>query len=232
MHDPPIHTLRPRTYFALALLLAAFAGFWSWPALTSGSALGEFDRGCALYWRSHGMDAEHHWLGTMRFLTDLGGVAAMTILAIMGALWQTSLRRRLVGFAWLGIVAGGGLLNAAAKNAADRDRPDKDWRDAAVLEENKSYPSGHSMGAAVGYGMLAYALALQQRRRGVRLAMTSFLLALACAIGFSRIYLRAHWFSDVVAGLTLGHSWLCLCLGLLERERLRRSAAPRESSAG
>jgi undecaprenyl-diphosphatase len=77
------------------------------------------------------------------------------------------------------------------------------------------------MGCAIGYGMLAYALILPQRRRPRRLAALILMTALVLAIGFSRIYLRAHWFSDVVGGWTIGIAWLFLCLGWLERRRLR-----------
>ena len=47
------------------------------------------------------------------------------------------------------------------------------------------------------------------------------MIAIVLAVGFSRVYLRAHWFSDVVGGWSLGIAWLFLCLGWLERRRRR-----------
>ena len=67
--------------------------------------------------------------------------------------------------------------------------------------------------------MLAYSLTLVERRRWLRYLTLAICAALVVAIGFSRIYLRAHWFSDVVAGWTVGLAWLFFCLGWLERRR-------------
>src|SRR5437764_987362 len=75
------------------------------------------------------------------------------------------------------------------------------------------------------FGLLGYALILPQRRRPRRIVAINFMIAIILAIGFSRMYLRAHWFSDVVGGWSLGLAWLFLCLGWLERGRRRQSLA-------
>jgi undecaprenyl-diphosphatase len=109
------------------------------------------------------------------------------------------------------------------KQSLDRSRPPLEWRDRAVRENNQSYPSGHSMGSSIGYGMLGYALARDQRRRRLRAVTSGFLFSLVAAIAFSRVYLRAHWFSDVVGGCLIGVTWLCFWLGWVEIRRLRVS---------
>src|SRR5262249_2092182 len=86
-----------------------------------------------------------------------------------------------------------------------------------AMETNPSFPSGHAMGATMGFGFLAYALCLGQTCRRRRLAIIAVLGALILGIGFSRIYLRAHWLSDVVGGFALGLAWLSVCIGFLER---------------
>ena len=207
----------PRFFFCVSLGAGLFFALWSWLVL-DGQALPNFDLACAKYWRDWSEVHQGPW-EFMVFLTDLGGVASMTLLAIMGSIWQTAIKHRTLAIAWLGIVIGGGLLDQGCKKVFNRDRPLESLRDRAVLETNKSYPSGHSMGCAIGYGMLAYALILPQRRRPRRRAALLLMTALVLAIGFSRIYLRAHWFSDVVGGWTIGIAWLFLCLGWLERRR-------------
>jgi undecaprenyl-diphosphatase len=226
MTSPPavavsLAILRPRLYFALALTAAVAAAVWTWFVFTPDGAVPQFDRSCALYWRD--FDAgQPRWWQAMVVLTDLGSIASMMLMAVMGALWQSSLHRRRLALAWFGIVAGGGMLDLALKDIFQRPRPPLEWRDRAVLQNNASYPSGHSMGSTIGYGMLGYALAREQRRRRLRAATTVFLFGLVGAIALSRVYLRAHWFSDVVGGFLIGLAWLCFWLGMLTRKRVSR----------
>jgi undecaprenyl-diphosphatase len=220
-HEPAIPP--PQVFFAAALVLGFFFGVWSWLAL-KGKAIAAFDWQCAEFW--HDWTQEHDWLWqSMVYVTGIGGVEAMTLMAIMGAIWQNAINHRFVGIAWLGIMLGVAVLNQTTKYAFDRDRPPVCMRDRAVLEDNQSYPSGHSMASAVGYGMLAYALILPQRRRPRRIVTLIVLACLVVAVGFSRIYLRAHWFSDVIGGWALGLTWLCFCVGCLELRRQRLHSA-------
>ena len=211
----------PRFFFGVSLVAAGFFVLWSW-LVFKGDAIDAFDKQCAAHWDD--------WTGThgrlsglMIFLTDLGGVAAMALMAIMGAIWQTAIGHRALAFAWLAIVIGGGMLNAGTKSFFDRSRPPS--HDPVVHERNASYPSGHAMGSAIGYGLLGYALILPQRHRPRRIAAVLLMIGIVMAIGFSRIYLRAHWFSDVIAGWTIGLAWLFFCLGWLERWRRKPLAA-------
>jgi undecaprenyl-diphosphatase len=121
--------------------------------------------------------------------------------------------------------AGGGLMNVGTKVFIDRERPPPDvLRDPLVPETNESFPSGHSMGSIIGYGMLGYVVALLVRRRGQRVAAIAQLAVVVLLIGFSRIYLRAHWFTDVLGGFAIGTFWVSLCITWAEVTR-RRSRA-------
>lgn len=218
----------PRVFFVAALGLGGFFALWTWLVL-SRHEISVCDGDCARYWCEQA--AEERW-GFIVFFTDLGSVAAMTLLTIVGALWQASLRNRLLVLGWIGVAIGGGLLNSGIKHAVGRDRPgmrdgqivEPDLRDKAVLEINQSYPSGHSMGSAVGYGFLAYTLFLWQGCPWRRMLIGLATAAVIASIGFSRMYLRAHWLSDVVGGWSIGLCWLFFCLGCLELLRRRRTA--------
>ncbi len=212
-----------RARLFLVVSAAAWLGavVWTWLVFAPFEPLQEYDRACALFWHDHSQP-HSFWWETMVQLTDLGGIAAMAIITGMGMLWQWSLGRRRLALAWMAIATGGGMVDLVLKESFDRPRPPPEWRDVAVLQSNQSYPSGHSMGSSIGYGMLAYALGRGAMLRGRRRLSAALLLVLVAGIGLSRVYLRAHWFSDVVGGFLVGIAWLCLCLSWIERNRRLR----------
>ncbi len=203
--------------FVVAGVMAVFFGVWTWLAVGEGP-LFAFDRQCAEFWRTHAGGGSWY---IIVFLTDLGGIATQTVVVVMGVIWQFSHRRRVFAMLWVAIVIGGAMLNMLLKTNLDRPRPPELWRDRAVLERNESYPSGHAMGSTIGYGMLAYALMRQTRLPLRRTVIGAFFVVLVGGIGLSRIYLRAHWFSDVIGGYAMGLCWLCFWLGWIELYRGR-----------
>src|SRR5207237_1240502 len=109
------------------------------------------------------------------------------------------------------------LLGAISENVATQAPLP---RYAAALLDNQtwSFPSGHAMGALVGYGMLAYVLILLgggSRKTNVLIVAST--TALVVIIGISRLYLGVHYFSDVAGGYAAGLLWLCACIAVLER---------------
>lgn len=208
-----------------AILFAGIAFFALRP-----SFLTDFDRAVAEHMVARTDDHEFR-RGVMLTLTFLGDIAPMTLLAAVLGTWQFFRGRRLVGLAcWL-VPLGGALVNLALKTSFDRERPPAAWRDLAVEETNESFPSGHAMGSAIGYGMVAYLLILTMPGRRIRILAPMLAALLAAGIGFSRIYLRAHWFSDVLAGLTIGVAWLAFCLGMVEGRRRATPATEGDSGA-
>jgi undecaprenyl-diphosphatase len=130
----------------------------------------------------------------------------------------------LLAAAWVIVPLAGGLLDLGLKTSINRPRPPEEWRDAVVHEKNRSYPSGHSMGSMVGLGMVAYAVWLSSWLRSRKIAAIIGLVVTVLAIGFSRIFLRAHWLTDVVGGLSIGLAWLLMCLWLVESWRRREQS--------
>ena len=99
------------------------------------------------------------------------------------------------------LIGGTGLIYAAvhiAKAAIDRPRP----ADPLVETSLSSFPSGHA-----AYATVWIAVALIVTRRiglAVNATLVTVAIVLAAAIGFSRIYLSAHYWSDVAAGWGIG----------------------------
>ncbi len=160
--------------------------------------------------------------GLLVFFTHVGDVGTMTILALAGAIWQLGRRQALVAAFWIITALGGAMLNQGVKEVIGRERPPLEWRDPAAMQNNESFPSGHAMGAIIGWGILGF-VTLRQRSWGWRLGLGSLLTLLILLIGFSRIYLRAHWLSDVLAGFALGLAWLTLCMSILQKVEKRTS---------
>ena len=101
------------------------------------------------------------------------------------------------------------------KGFYERARPAFD--DPFELVTSGSFPSGHAAGSAMFYGMLAYLLIRATRRVGWYM-LPVFLLLLAL-IGFTRVYLGAHWVSDVLGGWILGFGWVALGMSAAEATR-------------
>ena len=141
-----------------------------------------------------------------KVLTDLAAfpvVAGVTLLASGFLAW----RRR-----WaeaLTLVVGLLLIVVAvnvAKAAVDRPRPLM----ALVDTEGESFPSGHAA-YSVAYVGVAVALARSVPWLAGRFAVVTIAVVLAAALGLSRVYLRAHFLSDVSAGWGMGAAIFALC---------------------
>jgi len=152
-------------------------------------------------------------------------VLSLCILAAAFLLWK----RRWYGLLALALVVPGGLLlNLLLKMTFARSRPE--WGDVDLI--GYSFPSGHTMTATLFYGLLGGFLVLRLKSWWWRAIAVAFIFMLICAVGFSRIYLGAHYFSDVVAAVAAGAAWLAICLTAVETLRRHRHSPSRRTRAG
>jgi undecaprenyl-diphosphatase len=80
-----------------------------------------------------------------------------------------------------------------------------------------SFPSGHAIMAVTFYGFIIYILFHTISPAGVKYFFAALLVILILLIGFSRIYLRVHYASDVLSGFIVGLLWLFISLAVLNR---------------
>lgn len=144
-------------------------------------------------------DLRTPWLDQVaRVVTALGLIAIVGPVLVLTAAFLG--RRRDLGRA-AALVAGGSLTWVTVwivKAAVDRARPPK----SLIHTAGQSYPSAHAANS-VGWVALAIALTVAIPSRRARIVVVLGGALVAVLVGLSRIYLRAHYASDVVAGEAL-----------------------------
>lgn len=212
--------------FGLGLLAVAGAGVVFAEIadeLSDGEAMGRFDEALAAGLSRALQPGE---LRAFAWVTHLGDAATLTALCVLVGVLLLLRGRRGMALAWVLACAGGGLLNRLLKETFERVRPVHDH--GFAVADGFSFPSGHTAGAVVVYGMLAYLL-LRQLAPRWHLTVSVATAALVFTIGFSRVMLQVHWASDVLAGFASGAAWLLTCVLMIEW--LRRPARARGAMA-
>lgn len=144
-------------------------------------------------------------IGSAWFLT----LASLVVLAILGL----KLKDKWGMLFFVIAVGGGSLLTLLLKNLYVRERPSIN---ADIDALGYSFPSGHSMGSLIFYGFVMYLVIRTRQRPWIQWTTVALLSGLILVIGASRIYLGAHFPSDVIAGYIAGAIWLLLSLIALE----------------
>jgi undecaprenyl-diphosphatase len=105
------------------------------------------------------------------------------------------------------------VLMLLLKQLFQRKRPLSPLLKAA---KGLSFPSGHAIMAVTFYGLLIYILQHSITIDWLKWVVTFLIILLIILIGFSRVYLRVHYASDVAAGFIIGLLWLLLSLAVLK----------------
>ena len=200
----------------MLLLACAAAGVWTFAEIADSVMEGDardLDVAVIMAMRNPadlGDPIGPRWLEELgRDMTALGGIGflAMLTLAVAGYLCLVDKRRAAL---FLVLAVGSGfLMNTLFKSAFDRPRPDLVPHLSHVY--TASFPSGHSMHAAVTYFTLGALLARVHRQRRVKIYALAVAAFLTVVVGISRVYMGVHWPTDVLAGWAAGATWAILC---------------------
>jgi uncharacterized membrane protein YdjX (TVP38/TMEM64 family) len=146
-------------------------------------------------------------------------------MSVLAALFGAALAR-LREWYWLltlaAALAGGMLVNVILKASYERMRPH--FNDPLLVLTSYSFPSGHTAGAVLFYGVLAAFLVSRFYDWRRRTAAVAGAIVAVLLVAFSRMYLGAHYLSDVVAAICASTVWLVLCLSAghaLVRDKLQ-----------
>ena len=210
LRRPHPHSLSPR-----ALAIAGWAAFLGAGALffaiawnvSARSSLAALDVQVAMWLHAHAIPA---LTAIMLAVTQLHSTVAMTVLSVVFAVALARLRERYWILTLACSVGGAMLLNLLLKQAYERARPHFD--DPLVTLGTYSFPSGHTTAAVAFYGVLAAFLVSRFYDRRLRAAIATGAIAMIALVAFSRLYLGAHYLSDVLAALCSSTAWLVLCL--------------------
>lgn len=141
-------------------------------------------------------------LSPLRWVTELGSTAAVTIIAGIVLVLGIVLDERREGVIGAITILLASIANSLLKLTVARARPD--LLDPIVQEHGYSFPSGHSMLSMVSYGIVAVVIARSALPVAVRIGIIAGLAGLIGLIGLSRVWLGVHYPTDVIAGWTAG----------------------------
>jgi membrane-associated phospholipid phosphatase len=156
----------------------------------------------------------------MQLITDLGSAYWVTGVAVLTAivLWWKRCWYRLLALVL--VIPGGMVIPILLKIAFHRRRPS--FNDSLNIFPGYSFPSGHTMAATLLYGVIVVfaVIALKSWRWRVLTVISAIVMILL--VGFSRMYLGAHYLSDVLGAIAAGLAWLVFCLTAVDTLRRYR----------
>lgn len=215
--DPQQPELKGLSLVAVALLLVALVMFALFRQFPIAPGLARLDgslyhllQGLRTPWGDHLMTA----------ISQLGDGIVHTALVITLLLWLLFRKRYLAAGHWLAAALFAMVMTWLLKHALEVPRPSDMYQGAMSF----SFPSAHTVYASCIYGFLAVLIARELRPQW-RVLCYAVAMLMILSIAFSRLYLGAHWFSDVLGGLLLGLAWV-LALGVAYRRHIAPPLKP------
>ncbi len=134
-----------------------------------------------------------------RFITEFGYLYAAILIGVIG-IFYTKIDRGLIIYA-IGFILSA-TLNGVFKIMFDRQRPDaiNQW----MVDDESSFPSGHSNTVAYVYSFVTYYIFKKSKKNWLKYGSFGFTIVIIPLVMLSRLFLGMHYFTDVVAGMCVG----------------------------
>jgi membrane-associated phospholipid phosphatase len=151
------------------------------------------------------------------FIFGDGGAVLTTIVVAAIVWWRLGRLESLI------ILLGGvfSIFNFAIKYAVNRPRPTSQLIEVLAPTQQTSFPSGHSCFAVIMVGLVAYFAIHQLQKPSSRTLLISCAIIVTLVVGVSRVYLGAHWPSDVIGGYLVGGFILVTLIWIYETLKTR-----------
>jgi membrane-associated phospholipid phosphatase len=180
----------------------------------------------------HGLMVALSWGGYFPQQLILSIVFTVLVLLLWG--WRYTA-------AFVVTITGASLLSTAIKAIVARPRPTSAFVDIASANSGFSFPSGHVLNYTALLGFLVWAALHREHIAWRRALIIVPSVAIIALIGPSRIYLGAHWTSDVIGAYLLAGAWLALsttimrhvtdaAVAAVENRTMQTEVQPREAS--
>lgn len=153
----------------------------------------------------------------MHFVTFLGNATPGIILTLLAVGILFLLKRRVEAAFLFGSAVGAQILSDLFKFLVGRPRPDPSLLKTIPILHTYSFPSGHVLFYLGFFGFLLFLTYTLLPKGYIRSTLLFLELLLLFSVGLSRIYVGAHWFSDVLGAYLLGFLWLMLVVFLFNK---------------
>lgn len=206
----------------LTLLAGALAVTWvtgqALAALADDTGPAWIDLETAYLFAENRTDGLTTFYEIVTFLGDTSFI--FPVVVVFGLVWRWQRGNWLGLTALAGGYAGAGAIYNVGKRIVARPRPTEGLR--IDPHAGFSFPSGHTTQAFSFYLIIAFVLLSIVTTWAYRVAVGFLAVTMGTLVGVSRVYLGAHWLTDIVAGAALGAGWATLLWLLIEAVEQRR----------
>lgn len=138
-------------------------------------------------------------------------ITAIIVASALGILiWKRYRQEAIIlAFGALGILI---IIDEILKPFFDRRRPPSPR--LVEVFGSKSFPSGHAAGSIFLYFYLSFIISIRYPKYAKYIYALATIIIIV--IGFSSIYVKAHWATDILAGYAVGYLWLLIAIALLK----------------
>ncbi len=178
-----------------------------------------FDQRIASYLLVH---VGERLISLMAYITFFGSTAFLlpSFIVLIIVLLVLKQKRNAIHVAIIGITST--LLLSTLKNIFHRTRPE--WPLIQSLK-NFSFPSGHALSSFIFCSILVYLVSNSQLRPVFKWIINVLLLIFSLLIGVSRIILRMHYATDVIAGFCLGIAWVIFSFWIMRKMEEKKNSS-------